>query len=85
MKSNQKSEILSSIGQEVITLSELEELFKNKEEIICYDGFEPSNLMHCAQALMKMIYVNKMVDAGCTVVFWIADYFAMLNGKMKET
>lgn len=29
-----------------------------------------------------MIYVNRMVDAGATVIFWVADYFSMLNGKM---
>lgn len=46
-----------------------------------YDGFEPSGRMHIAQGLLRAVNVNKMVDAGCIFIFWVADYFAMLNGK----
>ena len=31
---------------------------------------------------MKVINVNKLIDAGCIFVFWVADWFAMLNDKM---
>ncbi|KAG9395502.1 Aminoacyl-tRNA synthetase class Ic [Carpediemonas membranifera] len=48
---------------------------------IVYDGFEPSGRMHIAQGLMKAINVNKMTDAGCKFVFWIADWFALMNDK----
>jgi tyrosyl-tRNA synthetase len=37
--------------------------------------------MHIAQGLLRAINVNKMVDAGAIFIFWVADYFAMLNGK----
>jgi tyrosyl-tRNA synthetase len=37
--------------------------------------------MHIAQGLLRAINVNKMVDAGGIFIFWVADYFAMLNGK----
>ena len=37
--------------------------------------------MHIAQGLLRAVNVNKMVDAGCIFIFWIGDYFAMLNGK----
>lgn len=38
--------------------------------------------MHIAQAVLKCINVNKMVDSGCIFIFWIADTFALLNDKM---
>ena len=38
--------------------------------------------MHIAQGVLKAINVNKLVDAGCIFIFWIADWFALLNNKM---
>jgi tyrosyl-tRNA synthetase len=38
--------------------------------------------MHIAQGVLKAINVNKLVDCGCIFVFWVADWFAMLNNKM---
>lgn len=38
--------------------------------------------MHIAQGLLKVINVNKLIDSGCIFVFWVADWFAMLNNKM---
>jgi tyrosyl-tRNA synthetase len=37
--------------------------------------------MHIAQGILRAINVNKLVDAGCIFVFWVADWFAMLNNK----
>lgn len=38
--------------------------------------------MHIAQGIMRAINVNKLVDAGCIFIFWVADWFALLNNKM---
>ena len=38
--------------------------------------------MHIAQGVQKAINVNKLTRAGCTFVFWVADWFAQLNNKM---
>eukprot|EP01069_Polyplicarium_translucidae_P000680 Polyplicarium_translucidae@DN1348_c0_g1_i2.p1 len=38
--------------------------------------------MHIAQGVLKALNVNKLTSSGCVFVFWIADFFAMLNGKM---
>ena len=38
--------------------------------------------MHIAQGILKAINVNKLTDAGCIFIFWIADWFALLNEKM---
>ena len=38
--------------------------------------------MHIAQGILKAINVNKLTSSGCTFVFWVADWFALLNNKM---
>ncbi len=58
-------------------------LLKNKkEQIICYDGFEPSGRIHIAQGVMKALNVNKLTKAGCKFIFLVADWFALMNNKM---
>lgn len=39
--------------------------------------------MHIAQGILRAINVNKLVEAGCVFVFWVADWFAMLNNKFE--
>ncbi|CAE8608072.1 unnamed protein product [Polarella glacialis] len=38
--------------------------------------------MHIAQGVFKAINVNKCTKAGGTFVFWVADWFALMNDKM---
>lgn len=73
---------MNLVGEEIIKESELERLFNEKVHPICYDGFEPSGRMHIAQGVLKAINVNRLVNAGCIFIFWVADWFAMLNNKM---
>lgn len=80
---DEKVEIALKVGQECINTDELRRLFEHKEVPICYDGFEPSGRMHIAQGILKAINVNRLTSAGCVFVFWIADWFAMLNNKMN--
>ena len=49
-----------------------------------YDGFEPSGRMHIAQGVFKAMNVNKCTVEGtnATFIFWIADWFALMNDKM---
>jgi len=49
---------------------------------VCYDGFEPSGRMHIAQGLLRAHNTNKLTKAGVKFVFYVADYFALLNLKM---
>lgn len=51
---------------------------------VLYDGFEPSRRTHIGQGLFKAINVNKCIAEGtnATFVFWIADWFAMMNDKI---
>ena len=71
-----------SVGEEVLVKEELLELLKTKQLFRCYDGFEPSGRMHIAQGILKAINVNKIVKAGGIFIFWVADWFALLNNKM---
>jgi tyrosyl-tRNA synthetase len=71
-----------SIGEEVNGSERLELLLKNKPNKRAYDGFEPSGRMHIAQGLIRTINVNKITSTEVKFVFWVADYFALLNLKM---
>lgn len=85
---------MRSIGEECIRDDDLRNLLAKKPNPTCYDGFEPSGRMHIAQVsrkiferfiwkgILKSINVNKCTKAGCTFIFWVADWFAMLNNKM---
>ena len=49
---------------------------------VAYDGFEPSGRMHIAQGIFKAVNVNKITASGGQFVFWVADWFALMNDKM---
>ena len=73
---------LLSVGEEVVTEDNLRQLLSKKDHPVCYDGFEPSGRMHIAQGILRSINTNKCTSAGCHFVFWVADWFAMMNNKM---
>ena len=73
---------IKSVGIECVKDEELWELVQENKFIYCYDGFEPSGRMHIAQGLMKAANVNALVEAGCIFIFWVADWFGLLNDKM---
>ena len=75
--------LCKSVGEEIIKdESELEDLLRRKDSFRCYDGFEPSGRMHIAQGIMKALNVNKITKSGGVFIFWVADWFALLNNKM---
>jgi tyrosyl-tRNA synthetase len=78
----EKLSLCLSVGEEIIEPEELRELLKRKPMFTCYDGFEPSGRMHIAQGILKSINVNKLTKAGGIFIFWVADWFALLNNKM---
>lgn len=83
MDINRRVDIAASVGEECITKEELKTIFERKRtRPIAYDGFEPSGRMHIAQGILKAINVNKLTSVGCDFVFWVADWFALLNNKM---
>jgi len=78
----ERYKLCMSVGEEVIQPDELKKMLAKKEMFRCYDGFEPSGRMHIAQGIMKSINVNKITASGGVFIFWVADWFALLNNKM---
>ena len=82
------------MGEECVTGAELGALIRRKGRcdgadphatgFNLYDGFEPSGRMHIAQGVFKAMNVNKCTEEGtnATFVFWVADWFALMNDKM---
>lgn len=79
---DERYNLCSSVGEEILTEVDLRALLERKDMFRCYDGFEPSGRMHIAQGIMKSINVNKITSAGGIFIFWVADWFALLNNKM---
>lgn len=86
----QDLERILTVGEECISEAELRGLLLAKgrgsghDGFNLYDGFEPSGRMHIAQGVFKAMNVNKCTFPGTnsTFVFWVADWFALMNDKM---
>jgi len=74
--------LIKQVGEEIVTEEELKKLLESGEELIAYDGFEPSGQMHIAQGILRAINVNKMIKAGVCFKMLVADWHAMANNKM---
>lgn len=82
MDLEKKVELISQVGEEIVTIEELRELLRQKQHPVAYDGFEPSGQMTIAQGLLRAINVNKMIKAGVHFKILVADWFAMMNNKL---
>jgi len=82
MDVNERFDLISEVGQEIITHDQLKELLAKKKTLIAYDGFEPSGKIHIAQGLLRAINLNKMIKAGCKFKMLIADWHAWANDKL---
>ncbi|XP_066332767.1 tyrosine--tRNA ligase 1, cytoplasmic-like isoform X3 [Miscanthus floridulus] len=79
--SDERFTVLRSIG-EFIYEHELSVLLQKKLDPICYVWFEPSLTMDIEQGIMKTIYINKMLEAGCTVKILMADWFLQQHPRI---
>jgi len=82
MTIDERISLIQEVGEEIITDEDLKALLASDEDLIAYDGFEPSGQIHIAQGLLKAINVNKMTKAGITFKMFVADWHAMANNKM---
>eukprot|EP00118_Oscarella_pearsei_P001703 m.8201 g.8201 ORF g.8201 m.8201 type:complete len:856 (+) comp20416_c0_seq1:26-2593(+) len=77
-------ELCQSIAGEIKEEEELKQLLCDNPTPVAYDGFEPCGRMNIALGLGRAIAANRLTRAGFTFIFWIADYFALLNHKMGD-
>jgi tyrosyl-tRNA synthetase len=82
MNTEDRLNLIKQVGEEIIQEEELKKLLESGEELIAYDGFEPSGQIHIAQGIVRAINVNKMIKAGIKFKMWVADWHAMANNKM---
>lgn len=82
MNTQDRVDLINQVGEEIIGGEELKKLLESGQELIAYDGFEPSGQIHIAQGLVRAINVNKMIKAGVKFRMWVADWHAMANNKM---
>lgn len=83
MDIEQRLKLIKEVGEEIVTEKELVELLTNKKEnIIAYDGFEPSGKIHIPQGILRSININKMIQAGCHFKMLVADWHGWANHKM---
>lgn len=80
-RAEERLKILLSIG-DCQNVDALRAVLSSKEQLLCYDGFEPSGRMHLAHGLLRALHVKKLIAAGCKFVFWIADTYAFMNDKI---
>lgn len=82
MDTQSRIDLIKQVGEEIIQEDELKKLLEGGEELVAYDGFEPSGQIHIAQGILRAINVNKMIRAGIRFKMWVADWHAMANNKM---
>ncbi|MCK4714129.1 MAG: tyrosine--tRNA ligase, partial [Candidatus Aenigmarchaeota archaeon] len=82
MDSQTRFDLISQVGEEIITEKELKELVETKTRIIAYDGFEPSGLAHLAFGVYRPLLLKDLSRARVTFKIWIADWFGWINNKM---
>ncbi len=78
----EKLTLIKQVGEEIIGEDELKKLLESSEELVAYDGFEPSGQIHIAQGLLRAINVNKITRAGIRFKMLVADWHAMANNKL---
>ena len=69
--------------EEVITDEELRHIFETNSSPRTYQGFEPSGLAHLGTGLVTAMKTIDMIDAGMTFIFYLADWHAWINEKMR--
>jgi len=82
MDIDEKIKLLKEVGEEIIDEKELKNLISKENNLVAYDGFEPSGKIHLAQGLLRAININKVTKAGIKFKMLVADWHAWANNKM---
>ena len=82
MTIEERLNLIKQVGEEIIQEDELVKLLESGEQLIAYDGFEPSGQIHIAQGILRAININKITKAGIKFRMWVADWHALANNKL---
>lgn len=82
MHLQERFDLISAVGEEVITDAELKALLESKKNPLAYDGVEPSGRLHIAQGLVRAHNINRLLKAGCRFSMLLADWHAWANNKL---
>lgn len=82
METKSKIEIIKQVGEEITTEKELKNLFDSNQQLIAYDGFEPSGRIHLPQGYLRAVNVNKVTSTGIKFKMLVANWHGYLNNKM---
>lgn len=79
---DQRFAMLRSIG-ECTNEDDLRALLKKKNAPVCYVWCDPSPSMHITQGITMAINVNKLLEAGCKVKIFMADWFTLTDHNVS--
>jgi len=82
LKIEDRLKLIKEVGEEIVQEDELKKLLESREQLIAYDGFEPSGQIHIAQGIVRAININKIIKAGIKFKMLVADWHAVTNNKM---
>jgi tyrosyl-tRNA synthetase len=82
MDLEEKIKIMKSVGEEIITLEELKNLFETNSHPVAYDGFEPSGLAHLPFGVFRPLLLKDLLKTGIKFKLLLADWHAWVNNKM---
>ena len=74
--------LITGVGEEIVTETELRELLESTSHPKAYDGFEPSGLAHVPFGLYRPLLLKDLLKAGVRFTLFLADWHAFLNRKM---
>jgi tyrosyl-tRNA synthetase len=82
MTVDEKLKLIQEVGEEIIGLDEIKLKLEKGEQLVAYDGFEPSGRLHIAQGLVRALNIQKLVKAGVRFKMLVADWHAFANNKL---
>jgi tyrosyl-tRNA synthetase len=82
MDLEKRFELITGVGEEIVTKEELRQLLEEKKNPIAYDGFEPSGIAHLPFGVYRPLLLKDLIKAGIRFKIWLADWFAWINNKM---
>jgi tyrosyl-tRNA synthetase len=82
MDLEERLRIVGEIGEEIITPTELRELFEREKHPTAYDGFEPSGIAPLHFGVYRALNLKELLKTGIRFRLFLADWHAWVNNKM---